>query len=265
MATNATPTEATFPERIYAPTANPGDVSLGIDAEGKHVNLERSPDRACIGIMGMTGTGKSVVLQSVIEQYARSGAEVLYCGLKGIAPGTVDTTPNVVYVADSVAPTVAALDHVVRVIASRRLAVGTDADNHTVVLVIDHVDTLVREVYDGPHAGTIYEKIDYIIDYGAENNVVLILTSQTLKDLPTARSGLRGHVFGSVIVSGGQTGSTIPFPGAKSSPERLPLGRCLYFTESGVREFQAFMPNGDTSTIVRRHQPLVSRLVPVAE
>jgi len=265
MATNATSTEATFPERIYAPTANPGDVSLGIDTEGKHVNLELSPDRSCIGIMGMTGTGKSVVLQSVIEQFARSGAEVLYCGLKGIAPGTVDTTPNVVYVADSVAPTVAAIDHVVRVIASRRLAAGTDADNHTVVLVIDHVDTLVREVHDGHHAGTIYEKIDYIIDHGAENNVVLILTSQTLKDLPTKRSAKRGNVFGSVVVSGGQTGSAIPFPGAKPSPNRLPLGRCLYFIESGVREFQAFMPNDDTSTIVRRHRPLVSRLVPVAE
>lgn len=265
MATNATPTEATFPERIYAPTVNPGDVSLGIDTDGKHVTLERSPDRACIGIMGMTGTGKSVVLQSVIEQYARGGAEVLYCGLKGIAPGTVDTTPNVVYVADSVAPTVAAIDHVVRVIASRRLAVGTDADKHTVVLVIDHVDTLVREACGGPHAGTIYEKIDYIIDHGAENNVVLILTSQTLKDLPTKRSAKRGNVFGSVVVSGGQTGSAIPFPGAKPSPNRLPLGRCLYFTESGVREFQAFMPNDDTSTIERRHNPLVSRLVPVAE
>lgn len=265
MATNATPTEATFPQRIYAPTANPGDVSLGIDAEGKHVNLELSPDRACIGIMGMTGTGKSVVLQSVIEQYARCGAEVLYCGLKGIAPGTVDTTPNVVYVADSVAPTVAAIDHVVQTIASRRLTVGTDADNHTVVLVIDHVDTLVREVHDDHHAGTIYEKIDYIIDHGADTNVVLILTSQTLKDLPTKRSAKRGNVFGSVVVSGGQTGSAIPFPDAKPSPNRLPLGRCLYFTESGVREFQAFMPNDDTSTIVRRHHPLVSRLVPVAE
>lgn len=265
MATNATPTEGNFPERIYAPTANPGDVSLGIDTDGKHVTLERSPDRACIGIVGMTGTGKSVVLQSVIEQYARSGAEVLYCGLKGIAPGTVDTTPNVVYVADSVAPTVAAIDHVVQVIASRRLTVGTDADNHTVVLVIDHVDTLVREVYDGHHAGTIYEKIDYIIDHGAENNVLLVLTSQTLKDLPTKRSAKRGNVFGSVVVSGGQTGSAIPFPGAKPSPNRLPLGRCLYFTESGVREFQAFMPNDDTSTIERRHNPLVSRLVPVAE
>lgn len=264
MATNATG-EDFFPKKIYAPTANPGDVTLGIDAEGKHVNLELSPDRACIGIMGMTGTGKSVVLQSVIEQYARIGAEVLYCGLKGIAPGTVDTTPNVVYVADSVAPTTAAIDHVVRAIASRRLAVGTDADKHTVVLVIDHVDTLVREACGGPHAGPIYEKIDYIIDHGAENNVLLVLTSQTLKDLPTVRSAKRGNVFGSVVVSGGQTGSTIPFPDANPSPNRLPLGRCLYFTESGVCEFQAFMPNGDTSTIVRRHQTLVSRLVPVAE
>lgn len=262
MAPNATG-EDLFPKKIYAPTALPGDVSLGIDAEGRHVNLAYSDERACIGIMGMTGTGKSVVLQSVIEQYARGGAEVLYCGLKGIAPGTVDTTPNVVFVADGVDSTVAAIDHVAGVI-ERRECVFTMTRSHRVVLVIDHVDTLVRALSGTERARDVYDSIDYIIDHGTENDVVLILTSQTLKDLPTTRSASRGQVFGSVVVSGGRTGDTIPFPGAQTASQRLPIGRCVYFTESGGTEFQAFMPSGETSTIKQRHVPLArhSVLVP---
>lgn len=263
MATNTTRGDF-FPKKIYAPTALPGDVTLGIDAEGRHVNLAYSDERACIGIMGMTGTGKSVVLQSVIEQYARGGAEILYCGLKGIAPGTVGDMGNVVFVADDVDSTIAAIDHVASVIERRECA-GVLARTHRVVLVIDHVDMLVHALSGTERAHAVYDTIDRIIDGGGATDVVLILTSQTLTSLPTTRSASRGQVFGSVVVSGGRTGDTIPFPGAQTASQRLPIGRCVYFTESGGTEFQAFMPTGETSTIKKRHVPLAQQSVLVPD
>ena len=260
MATNAT-RENFFPKKIYAPSANPGSVALGIDAEGKHVNLEPVHNNACIGIMGMTGTGKSVVLQSVIEQYARAGAEVLYCGLKGNAPGTVGDMDNVVYVAGNADATIAAIDHAAATLSQR---VKSETGGHVVVLVIDHVDMLVHSLESSPRrAAATYDTLDFIRRFGTPNNVVLILTSQAMGHLPIGRNMSRDDVFGSLVVAGGRSESPIPFPGAESREQRLPLGRCVYFTASGAVEFQAFMPNGDVSTIVHRHQRLVQQLVPI--
>lgn len=250
-----------FPKKIYAPAANPGDASIGIDVEGKHVVLEPASNNACIGIMGVTGSGKSVLVQSVIEQYARGGAEVLYCDLLRKVPGNIKSMSNVVYTADNVESTLAAVRRVADVLSERQR--GAEKDSHKVVLVIECIDELMRRVRDdGQFNKKLYDTVDFIRRGGTRHNVVLVFTSQTMSSFPTGPHVSRLEAFGSLIVAGGSSTTPIPFPGAESTEGRLPNGRCVYFTESGSVEFQAFMPNDDVSTIPRLHRPLVQQLVP---
>ena len=257
-----------FPERIYAPTIPSIGVSLGIDRNGQFVNLYHSPVVSCIGVVGRVGSGKSVVLQSIVEQLSRSEAEVIYAAFKGVQSEVRKGVPNVVFVADNAADAITAIEHTARVADERRKK--KDTSIHCVVLVRDGINRFVHDpVFEDP---SLWEKvctdIDFIIEYGGVVNVSIIMAGQRLGKLPTRLDVERNEVFSSLIITGspestddlpGTYGDTIDMVGT-----HLPIGRAHYCTIRGAVQFQAFMPNPSQDTSDREfrvHPRLTKRLV----
>lgn len=257
-----------FPERIYAPTLPTRGVSLGIDRNGRFVNLTIPRNTACIGVTGKTGAGKSVVLQAIIEQLCRGGAEVLYGAFTDVQRDIHKGTPNVVYVATTAAGITAAIAHVARIVDQRLL--GKDTSRHPVALVLDQVDMFGRDpMFENRDLWKrVCRDIDLIISSGGQVGVVAILAGQRLDNLPTSRHAERDEVFSSLVVAGKPiTGAEFPGTFADSLADledSPPIGRAFYCTERGVTEFQAFMPNPDwslTPHITQVRPNLVTRLV----
>lgn len=257
-----------FPERIYAPTLPTRGVSLGIDRNGRFVNLTIPKDTVCIGVTGKTGAGKSVIVQAIVEQLCRSGAEVLYGALKGVQREIHKGTPNVVYAATTAAGITAAIAHVARIVDQR--IHRKDTGRHLVALVIDQVDMFGTDpMFENLDLWKqVCRDVDFIISSGGQVGVVAVLSGQRLDNLPTTRRVERDKVFSSLIVAGRPiTGTELPGTFADSLADledSPPIGRAFYCTDRGVTEFQAFMPNPDwslTPHITQVRPNLVTRLV----
>lgn len=227
---------------------------IGIAQDGSPLNLASFNKRACLGITGRVGAGKTVVVGSAMETMQRLGFEVLHCRYS--ASGYNQFQTNRTFNGVGASATESATEYVADLVTGRTNAkTGTF---YPVALVIDQYDKLAAEIEDTTKWLRFVTNLEEIASRGINCNVSLVLASQ---EFPERLLPGQSHEFFDQTITMGARGADSPFASDSAA------GVGAYTTHDSTTWFRSYVPSGapNDKSVAPLYEPLkmtLSRRLP---
>lgn len=230
---------------------------IGIAQDGSPLNLAPFGKKACLGITGRVGAGKTVVVGSTMEAMQRLGFEVLHC--RHSASGYNNFQTNRTFNGVGASAAESATEYVADLVTGRANAkTGTF---YPVALVIDQYDKIAAEIEDTAKWLRFVTNLGEIASRGIDCNVSLVLASQ---EFPERLLPGQSHEFFDQTIAMGVRGSDSPIASGSVA------GVGAYTTHDSTTWFRSYVPSGahDDKSVTPLYEPLkmtLSRRLPTDE
>ena len=233
------------------------DLPVGVVQNGSPLNLAPFNKRACLGITGRVGAGKTVVVGTLTEAMQRLGFEVLHCRYSASRYNQFQS--NKTFNGVGASATESAAEYVADLVTGRANAkTGTF---YPVVLVIDQYDKLTAEIEETAKWLRFVTNLEEIASRGIDYNVSLVLASQ---GFPERLLPGQSHEFFDQTIAMGVRGSDSPIASGSVA------GVGAYTAHGVTTWFRSYVPSEatDDGSVTPLYEPLkmtLSRRVPTSE
>lgn len=233
------------------------DLPVGVAQNGSPLNLAPFNKRACLGVTGRVGAGKTVVVGTLTEAMQRLGFEVLHCRYSASRYNQFQSNKTLNGVGASA--TESAAEYVADLVTGRANAkTGTF---YPVALVIDQYDKIATEIEDTAKWLRFVTNLEEIASRGINCNVSLVLASQ---EFPERLLPGQSHEFFDQTIAMGATSADSPFASGSAA------GVGAYTTHDSTTWFRSYVPRGahDDKSVTPLYEPLkmtLSRRLPTDE